>query len=114
MHRTTVTGYRNPEPPVGLMNPSDPWWPKKPVQARQLQGISWVFSPMPFAGPWRVTEWPLDRPLPCSGDERKRVLGVPRCPEGSNTGKPRETLLPQFGLSFYCDIRNTQFGSNNA
>jgi len=34
-------------------------------RARQPQvTISWAFSPMPFAGLWRVTEWPLDRPLP--------------------------------------------------
>jgi hypothetical protein len=30
---------------------------------------------MPFAGVQRVPEWPLDRP---SGNERKRVLGVPQ------------------------------------
>jgi hypothetical protein len=26
---------------------------------------------MPFAGPWRVTEWPLDRQLPCSPKARE-------------------------------------------
>ncbi len=48
----------------------------KPVQDDKVQGISWVFSPTPFAGIWRVTECPLDRHgYPDSGMERKRVLG---------------------------------------
>ncbi len=32
---------------------------------------------------------------PDSGDQRKRVLGVPRCPEGPNVGKPRKNTKAQ-------------------
>ena len=36
-----------------------------------------------FAGLWRVTESPQIARYPCSGKERKRVLGVPRCRTGA-------------------------------
>jgi hypothetical protein len=34
----------------------------KPIQDDKVQGISWVFSPTPFAGICKVTECPLDAP----------------------------------------------------
>jgi hypothetical protein len=58
---------------------------------------------MVFAGVWRVPEWPLERPLPTpSGNERKRVLGVPGCPTGGYrvraTRDSRHTLMISLGL----------------
>ena len=61
------------------------------------------FHQWPFAGVWKVAEWPQDRPLPTpSGNDRKRVLGVPRCPTGPIAVRAnrdsRQTLVISLGL----------------
>jgi hypothetical protein len=63
--RIAATGHLvTSEAPMSLCGPPSGLWRLKPVRAQQLLAISWAFSPMPFAGVWRVTEWPLGRPLP--------------------------------------------------
>ena len=74
-HRGRTPMHREPAEPRAILG--------SPASARQLQRIAWPFSPMRFAGLWRVLGSPLDRRYPDSGNERKRVLEVPRCATGS-------------------------------
>ena len=55
---------------------------------------------MPFAGVWRFTEWTLIGRYLGSGNERKRVHGVPRGPTGPIGGQATaEGKLSPHGLS---------------
>jgi hypothetical protein len=80
-------------------NPSGPSWSAH----RRPQGFSWAFSGMPFAGVWRVTEWPLDRPLPAlAGMSANESLESVGALQGLPGGQDSEDALTPNGVWLIC------------